>query len=392
MIYSVLDNYSSSSNSYEANSKYYGAGAFNFMSECARDELEIFENAITTDMHEVVLGESSYEMEAINEGFFENVWKKIKEIFKKFIEWIKAVTRSAVAKLANLLIRDNKEFAKFARKKINAMKNRGKFEYNGTVLKANILSTDPTEVKTLDAYFKETDQLAKLIEQLDSRTLSNFSKEKVTAAENTQSKINELSVSETLDNNTDDATDAKISVVMDHLKFLEKLSKQSIDKVRKNLKKFESTADKAIKKAEKLERDTEDKDKYKDDKTVYSQRKTKDAEGNETGEDVAMGHADAKTYAANAVTICNIYKSCAQSITTFQLSLIKSYAKVARTVVAKAAGATPKNEGYYDEELLDAMNEAVLYEYDEALESTDESKGSEKDTENLDDPNEENED
>ena len=49
--------------------------------------------------------------------------------------------------------------------------------------------------------------------------------------------------------------------------------------------------------------------------------------------------------------------------------MIKAQAKIARKVVAKAMGATPKNEGFeYDEELTDAMIEAAEYEYDSAME------------------------
>lgn len=52
------------------------------------------------------------------------------------------------------------------------------------------------------------------------------------------------------------------------------------------------------------------------------------------------------------------------------MSVLKNVAKLARAVVAKAMGATPKNESFeeYDEELTDAMIEAANYEYDEALE------------------------
>lgn len=385
MIYSVLNNHSSfSTSSYEANSKYYGAGAFNFMSECAKDELEIFENAITTDMHEVVVGES-YEMEAINEGFFENVWNKIKEIFKKFIEWIKAVTRSAVAKLANLLIRDNKEFAKFARKKISAMKNRGKFEYSGKVLKN---TTEALAIaKTSTEELKDFTKIEALITTLDSKNLTLFTEPVVKKAESMIEEINEKSVTDIMEEITDDVTDAKISVVMDHIKVLEGLSNTVIDKIKKDLKKYENTCQKAINKAEKIERTFDDEEKY-NKSTDKATATTRDNLGDgKYGTARSTDFAETKKLAQNAVTVCNAYKTAAQSMTSIQLSLTKSIAKVARTVVAKAAGATPKNEGYYDEELLDAMNEAVLYEYDEALESMGESK--KEDIETLDDSDEE---
>ena len=372
MIYSVLNNHSS----YEANSKYYGAGAFNFMSECAKDELEIFENAIITDMHEVVLGESSYEMEAINEGFFENVWKKIKEIFKKFMDWIRAVARSAVAKLANLLIRDNKEFAKFAKEKIKKMKNKSSYEYSGTYVKNPKAGFDK-----IDSINGKLDKISDIVTKMDAKRLDLFSDAKKLECEKIVNELNDISVTDLMEDATTDG-ELKHGDLSKQIEYLEDLSKTKIDKIKRDLKKHERDCDTAIKKVERLEKAFDSKEKY--DKLDNKDRPG--TTGNHEGLKV-MDYDKDKKLAANGVTICNQYKTAAQTVTTITLSYIKSLAKAIRTVVAHAAGATPKKEGFeYDDDalLFDAMNEAVLYEYDEALESMGESKGEKTDTKNVD--------
>lgn len=353
-----------------ANPRYYGAGAFNFLQECAKDELDIFENAITTDMNEVILGESSYEMETINEDFFENVFNKIKEILKKFKEWIQAVTRSAIAKLASLLIRDNKEFAKFARKKMNDMKNKGKFEYNGTYLK---LDTINSVMSRADLDSSTITEIKNAIEKaIDNRSVTfvkdnkneNSTNMKVEKALQT---VQDMNVSDMMDECTDSG-DLNFAGAMAHLKFLETLGKKELDALKKDLKKEENYADKLINRVEKLERDfnkqTEDSDKNSKD------------------------YVNATKDSMQALsTFASHYKTIVQTLASISLSLIKSVAKVARTVVTKAAGASPKNEGYaYDSVMIDAMNEAVLYEYDQALESM-----SDADNEQYDDIDEDDE-
>lgn len=303
MIYSTNRTASLGDVTIDVNESYFGAGALSFGEECAQDELAIFEAAIKSDIDEVLIGESADELTALNEGFVENAINKIKELMKKFMEWLEAVSRSAIAKMSQLVVRDNGKFCKIARKQIAKMKNQGKFEAKGTVLKA--FDMDKIKSAVEDGVAKDTVSVSDVVKSL----------------------------SET------DAT-ITLAVVEEHLKFLENFDSKVMGNLRKTVKEEKKAAAKVVKDAEA---------KLKGIKT-----------DDEAGRNAAQKELeDAKKF-----------KEIAQKTISTSLSVIKQMIKIARAVVAKAMGATPKNEafGWDDEDLATAMLESMELEYDDALE------------------------
>ena len=332
MIYSTNRTASLGTMSIDADKRYFGIGAMSFMEESAQDELAIFESAIKSDIDEVLIGESSYELTALNENFIDSAKKKIKEMMEKFIAWIESVIRSAWAKLNQLLNRDNAKFAAAARKQIIKMKNKGNFKYSGPRLKSLTFGGDYEEInpdKIKAGLTKENPSLSDM-ESLKAE------------AESMKEKADKLSVSDAMKEITVDVTDAGLDIVSFHLDSLEDLGGKKMKELRKKLDKAKKDAKDILKKAE-----SNSSKVNSDEKSTEEQKKI----------------ANAKVEAASA------YRTIVQKSTTFALGMIRAQVKIARKVVAKAMGATPKNEGFeYDEELTDAMIEAAEYEYDSAME------------------------
>lgn len=332
MIYSTNRTASLGELSVDVNESYFGIGAMSFMEESAQDELAIFESAIKSDIDEVLIGESSYELAALNESFVDTAMNKIKEMMEKFIAWVESVIRSAWAKLNQLLNRDNAKFAAAAKKQIIKMKNKDKFKYSGPTLTTveidkALSDIDPSKIK--NGLTKENPTLS------DMQSLK-------TEAESMKEKADKLSVSDAMKEVTVDVTDAGLDVVNFHLTALETLGRKEMKNFKKMLDKQKKDAADILKKAK-----TAASKVNSDEKSTEDQKKI----------------ADAKVEAASA------YRTICQKEAAFMLGMIKAQAKIARKVVAKAMGATPKNEGYgYDEELTDAMIEAAEYEYDSAME------------------------
>lgn len=342
MIYSTNRTTSLGDMSADVNESYFGIGAMSFMEECAHDELALFEAGIKSDIDEVMIGESGSELAALNEGFVQSTAAKIKEMMKKFIDWLAAVTRSAFAKLTQLLVSDNAKFAAAAKKKLITMKNKDKFKYKGKYLKDRDFKFDDETVdaiNSLDTFKAKFDK----INDKDSAEKAKSDMEKAKDA------FEKLSVSDKMKELVVETEDGDIKLVESHLQLLENLGKKTMSDLKKLMNNMKSGANDIAKKADTMIRDAKDEDR-----------------------EVASVRAEAAA----------LYKANAQKIVSYMMALIKARAKVARSVVAKAMGATPKNEGFeYDEELTNAMIESAEYEYDSALEEM--SEGS--DCENCDD-------
>lgn len=326
MIYSTNRTSALSESALDANvnESYFGIGAQDFYQECAQDELSIFEMAIKSDIDEALIGESSYELEALNEGFIESVKKKIIEMMEKFKAWIAAVSRSAFAKLTALLVTDNEKFVKVAEKQIAKMPNRDKFKYSGKVVEHGA-------DKVLNEWATKIDGLAKAADdhEITMAKAENLIKECEDAKKSLDDAVKEC---------TADVKDARTDVVKDQIDQLKKLSKKDLKDTKDKLKKNINTANTIIKNI-KSEKEPDGKDeKLKDNFAARSK-------------------------------LASAYKLNAQELLKVEMSLLKTLAKIARKPVAKAMGATPKNEGVeFDEELNDALIEAAEYEYDNALE------------------------
>lgn len=346
MIYSTNRTSSLGELSVDVNESYFGIGAQTFYEESAQDELSMFEAAIKSDIDEVLIGESASELQTLNEGFVQNAVNKIKEMMKKFIAWCQAVMRSAFAKLSSLIVRDNAKFAKLASKHIATMKNKDKFKYTGKIVQ------DVAGVTGLMNDFSKAAEATVKAINVESIT--------VDAAESKIKEVEEdvkLFTKESLMKEfTKEVTDAGFDIVKGQIDVLDALSKKSIKDLKDGFNKAIKGANEVIKKVSKMEgKDNAEKEKI-----------------------------------AACSKLASAYKSNTQKMLVAMMGLIKSLAKIARGVVARAMGATPKNEGVeFDEELNEALIEAVEYEYDEALEEM--SEGKCEDCEDCDDDDEEEE-
>lgn len=345
MIYSTNRTTSLGEMSVDVNESYFGIGAYDFMQENAQDELAMFEAAIKSDIDECIIGESSYELQALHEGFVENAKNKIKEMMRKFIEWLKAVTRSAFAKLATLIVRDNEKFVKIARKQIAKMPA-GKFEYSGKMLKLSNCKVVDYKAKA-DAIVAEFDKADNMSEtELDTHqeNIKNLSDEFKALADRDNFEKNCV----------EDTTKGTINDVQAHIGFLADKSKKQLATTKKALKEMEANAKKIAKKADK------DSDKHSGD------------------EDKVV----AKRYSVKAACAA-AYRDACQSFVKDTLWMIKEEVKIARRVVSAAMAASPKNEGFEYGEELELMVEADDFIFDEALEEMSEAKS--QDIDHIDD-------
>ena len=325
----------------DVNESYFGAGALSFMQENAQDELALFEAAIRSDIDEAYIDESATdELTALNEGFVQNAANKIKEMMRKFIEWLQAVTRSAIAKLTQLLVKDNEKFIKIAQNKIYKMKNSKNFKYTGKAVKISGSKISATDLcKEFDGLFEKASK-AKSKEEVDNIVADiNTKLEKFEKLSDRDEMIEEVII---------DVKDEGITFVQGQLDFLKSNAKKDLDDLRKTMKDFENKAKKMSKEAD---------------------SKAKSAKG-DSDDDKAMKES------LNAMAIAaSKFREASQTWVNDTLYLLKTEIKVARSVVSKAMGASPKNEGFeYSEEFTDAMIEYADYVYDEALEEMSEGK------------------
>ena len=342
MIYSTNRTTSLGDMSIDVNESYFGAGALSFMQENAQDELALFEAAIKSDIDEVIIGESaSEELAALNEGFVQNAANRINEMMNKFIEWIKSVMRSAVAKLSNLLVRDNAQFIKTAKRRISTMSNPKKFKYSGKALEMSEVkeSNGKDQLSIVEGLKGFYEKASTATSKDDLENISKEVSDKVDAfKENDVRKAFK-------DNCIIDVEDKDINFVEAHLKFLEDKSKKQLVEVKKNMATMETNAKKLAKEAE---------------------RKSKNYKGEDELE---------RTKLAVMAEAAAAYRNCCQLYVKDTLYILSQQIKIARAVVTRAMGASPKNEGVeYTEELIDAMIETANYEYDEALEEMSEGK------------------
>lgn len=331
MIYSTNRTSSLGELSVDVNESYFGIGAQTFYEESAQDELSMFEAAIKSDIDEVLIGESASELQSLNEGFVQNAVNKIKEMMKKFIAWCQAVMRSAFAKLSSLLVRDNAKFAKLASKHIATMKNKDKFKYTGKI----VVNVDSLS-SLMNDFAKESDNSIKAI---DVKSITPA--EADSAIKATDEILQDLTKENLVKEFTKEVTDAGFDIIQSQIKVLETLSKKSIKDLKAEFNKAIKGANEVIKRVSKMEgKDDAEKEKI-----------------------------------AACAKVASAYKTNTQKMLAVMMGFIKTLAKIARGVVARAMGATPKNEGVeFDEELNEALIEAVEYEYDEALEEMSEGK------------------
>lgn len=340
MIYSTNRTTSLGDITVDVNESYFGAGSLDFMQENAQDELELFEAAIKSDIDECLIGESASELEALNEGFVQNASNKIKEMMRKFIEWLKSVMRSAIAKMSQIILGDNAKFVKQARKMLVTMKNKSDFKYSGKALDLSKLNTE--HKAEADARDKFNSLYVKAKEAKDEPAIKSVRDE----LEKAKEAFKDADMRKDFDENVLITVEDKgLDFVESHLKVLEDYGKKDLAKIKKEMKEAENKAKKIAKSAEDA-----------------SKKYSKDDENE-------------KNRLALMAECASAYRSASQTFTKDALYILKKAISVARSVVTKGMGATPKHEGVeYTPELIEAMIETADFELDEALEEMSEGK------------------
>lgn len=341
MIYSTNRTTSLGNITVDVNESYFGAGMLDFMQENAQDELALFEAAIKSDIDEVLIGESAYELEALNENFIQSAANKIGEMMKKFIEWLESVLRSAVAKLTQLLSRDNDTFVKKAKKMLATVKNA---KYEGPTLpgagsNVDTLSLVKSQVEQVKSIYDKIDNDCKKVE--DAESIKNDIADRKAKFDDLDSVKDQKDAIEKAKKNVT-GRDA-LRLADDHIKYLDSMGSKNLKSLKDEMNKMKNTANNIAKQAA--------KDAKKDEK-----------------DELAKVKLDLKAEAAAE------YKRECQIIVKNTLAIIRMNIKVARSVVTKIMGGQIHEGVEYTEELVQAMIEASEYEYDSALEEMSEAK------------------
>lgn len=112
-----------------ANESYTGvAGAFQMMVEGFQNDQAIFESVLANDFAEAVAVQEGTGVEVVNEASVGGFIEKMKELVKKAWEKIKGLFQTFLAKINNVVIRDNKKFVDKYKKEV-LTKNLSKMKY-----------------------------------------------------------------------------------------------------------------------------------------------------------------------------------------------------------------------------------------------------------------------
>lgn len=342
MIYSTNRTASLGDITVDVNESYFGAGMLDFMQENAQDELALFEAAIKSDIDEVLIGESAYELEALNENFIQSAANKIREMMKKFIEWLESVLRSAVAKLTQLLARDNATFVKKAKKMLATVKNA---KYEGPSLPG----AGSESIKVLMKTVESQTEGAKTIFDEAKNCKTNDDIEKIkTELSNKKDEFDKLDPvkdqKDRIEKEKKNVTgrDA-LNLADNHIKYLDSMGSKDLKSLKDKMNKMKKAANDIATQAA--------KDAKKDEK-----------------DEVVKARLNLEAEAAAE------YKRECQIVVNNTLAIIRMNIKIARSVVTKVMGGQIHEGVEYTEELVQAMIEASEYEYDSALEEMSEAK------------------
>lgn len=162
-----------------ANENYVGVvGACQMMLEGFQNDQAIFESVLAADfMEAVAVQEGAVEYSTLNEASIGGFVDKLKELVKKIWEKIKGLYQTFIAKVSNVVIRDNKKFVDKYKKEVFG-KNLSKMKYKWAEPKEagfKALATQLEVVKVTEAMDKchglSTDELKKLNERVDNNEL-----------------------------------------------------------------------------------------------------------------------------------------------------------------------------------------------------------------------------
>ena len=162
-----------------ANENYYGVvGACQMMLEGFQNDQAIFESVLAADfMEAVAVQEGAVEYSVVNEAGVSGFADKLKELVKKIWGKIKGLFETFIAKVNNVIIRDNKKFVEKYKKQV-IVKSLDKMKYkwaepNEAGFKQ--LATQLEVAKVTDAMDRcvglSSDELKKIAEKVDDGSL-----------------------------------------------------------------------------------------------------------------------------------------------------------------------------------------------------------------------------
>ena len=324
-------------------------GANIAMIEGIQEDQAMFEAVIANDF---AIAESAAsgvvtesEIQAITEGTFDTIVQKIKELLQKLMSVVAGITKKFTAKLAGLLIRDNKTLVTALKKRINKT-DFSKFDAKFIKSKNKI---DYTMVSNAGAEFiKEYDKLDN-VKTKDA--LSNSKKaledqiEKIYAVSaGVNGAISASEFKSTLHKNCFEEKES-VAVMSDIVAAMNNLTnwKDYISKIKKAESSVKKTANSMVNKAK------------KQNKSASSDIKD--------GEQLSDANIAQAKY-----DIASAYRSAILSILKGMMSEIKFGIKQDRSLVVKAAAYTPAKHESVEPEYFEALTEASDFEVDTTFE------------------------
>lgn len=320
-----------SSDEVVANENYVGAvGAMQMVIEATQNDHAIFESVLTADFMEAMAIREGAEVEIVTEASIGGFFEKIKELVKKAWEKIKGLFATFMAKINNVVIRDNKKFVDKYKKEV-LTKNLSKMKYKWSEPKSAGMGTLLTAVDTYssgvcsDMFSATTEEdVKKITDRVDdgdyledllgaavgqsSTTLAEFSKEAHDAC------FDDIDEEEGLDS-------ARLTDIMQIL--------TNSSKVLNELKKANTAVDKAFNKVLK----EIDKNRNAIIKTI-------------PGKDETAAQKDAKnlnlTRANGATKVVNAFATASSKISSSIITEIKFHITQCRRVFAQAAAFNAK--------------------------------------------------
>lgn len=121
-----------------ANENYMGVtGAYQMMIEGFQNDQAIFESVLATDFMEAAAIQEGAAIEVVTEASLSGFIEKMKELVKKAWEKIKGLFQTFIAKINNVVIRDNKKFVDKYKKEV-LTKNLSKMKYKWAAPKGHL--------------------------------------------------------------------------------------------------------------------------------------------------------------------------------------------------------------------------------------------------------------
>ena len=163
-----------------ANENYVGVvGACQMMLEGFQNDQAIFESVLAADfMEAVAVQEGAVEYSTLNEASIGGFVDKLKELVKKIWEKIKGLFQTFIAKVNNVVIRDNKKFVDKYKKEVFGKTSLSKMKYKWAEPKEagfKALAAQLEVVKVTEAMDRchglSADELKKLNERVDNNEL-----------------------------------------------------------------------------------------------------------------------------------------------------------------------------------------------------------------------------